>query len=377
MLMRDVIGQTDAKNQLIQMALNNRVSHALLFSGSKGTGALPLALAFTQFIFCSNKSENDSCNECLNCRKIKKMEHADVSYSFPVVTKKSGDKPKSVDFIQKFRTAVLGDPYLNYFDWITMIGTENKQGIIPVEEASDISRRITLHAVEGGFKIVLMWMAEKMNHHTQNKMLKLLEEPPDNTLFFLVTEQQELLFSTILSRTQLIKLKRISDYDLQQVLVEKHNAAPIKAKKIVHLAEGSYTEARSIAVEEESPDEDHIEIFLEWMRACLKMNAQKIFEFSVQMHELGKEQQKAFIGYALSIARECLLFNHAGNELMRLDENEFSQLQKFFPFIHFKNATLIIDALNSAVYHLERNANTKILFTNLSLKMYQYLHIKP
>ena len=369
-----IIGHTELKSRLMLFAKNKRVSHALLFLGQEGGGNLPIAIAFAQYLVCELPEENDSCGKCPGCKKMEKLIHPDVSFSYPVAPKDKISKPRSIDFLPQWRDEVLGNPYLSYNDWMKSLALDNKQGIIAVHESADILRRLSLKSVEAFYKIVLIWLPERMNTEAANKLLKIIEEPPDNTLFFLVAENDELLLNTIKSRTQLIKVNRIRDNDMFEWLVEKHNLEKTIARNIVHRADGDYNEAQKM-IENDSDDSDFNQKFLLWMRGCLKLNVETISKLSLEFGSESRESQKNFIRHALSIARECLLLNYGDRSLVRLESKELEDIQRFAPFVNEKNIYSFVEELNKAHFHLERNANSKLLFTDLSFSMHGLLNI--
>ena len=241
-----IIGQEEVKRRLIRSVKDNRVSHALLFLGAEGWGGLPLAIAFAQYLVCENQGDTDSCGQCRACIKMKKLVHPDVTFSYPVTTREKLKNPRSVDFVSDWRKAVLNNPYLNYNDWISELDSENKQGNISVDESADILRRLSLKSVEAPYKIVIIWLAEKMNAAAANKLLKIVEEPPEQTFFFLVSENYEQIIPTILSRTQLVKLKMIGDEEMTGALTAHHALTREAAQKIAHRAGGNYLEALAL-----------------------------------------------------------------------------------------------------------------------------------
>lgn len=370
-----VIGQEEVKTRLIRSVQENRVSHALLFLGAEGSGSLPLAIAFAQYLVCENQGEEDACGKCPACVKMKKLVHPDVTFSYPVTTKDKLKNPKSVDFITEWRKAVLHNPYLGYNEWITELDSENKQGNISVDESADILHRLSLKSVEAPYKIVIIWLAEKMNAAASNKMLKIIEEPPDQTFFFLIAENYEQILPTILSRTQLVKLKKIRDEDMTNALIEKHSLAKESAQNIAHRSGGNYLEAMNL-IHHHDDEQNENKRFLEWMRACLKMNLKAINDLTQELADTNREQQKLFLQNGLHILRECLVINYADNSMIHFEGEELESFRKFSPFVNANNAEQFIEEFNKAYFHLERNANFKILFADLSFKVNRLLHIK-
>ena len=375
MQFKQVAGQQAVKQRLINAVKENRVSHAQLFLGPEGSGNLAMAIAYAQYLVCENPIETDSCGSCAACIKMKKLVHPDVTFSYPVATKEKGVKPKSVDFIEDWRKGVIANPYLNFNDWVESLEIENKQGIISVEESADIMRRLSLKSVESGYRIVIIWQAEKLHVSAANKLLKVIEEPPDKTIFLLVAINLEQMISTITSRTQLIKINKLSDEDILETLKSNFDLQDEAAKKIVHRADGNYREAL-LLMNNDTEEEDDAKRFIDWMRFCLKSNMEGISAFSESMAKTGRENQKMFLQTALHIARECLVINYADHSMVRMEGKELEDFKRFAPFVNKNNAEQFVEELNKAHFHLERNANSKILFTDLSLTMNQLLKVK-
>ncbi|MBK7431011.1 MAG: DNA polymerase III subunit delta' [Bacteroidetes bacterium] len=370
-----VIGHNDVKKRLIHSAKENRVSHALLFLGPEGTGGLPMAVAFAQYLVCENPGDDDSCGTCSACIKMEKYVHPDVSFSFPVATKDKIKEPKSVDFIEQFRKAILAEPYLNYMSWMDAADIENKQGIISVHESADIMHRLNLKAVEAPYKIVIIWLPEKMNHPAANKLLKILEEPPEKTLFFLVSENYEELLSTVVSRTQLVKVSRISESDMLTELTTNHGVDKSTARHLHHKSNGSFSEALQLLdrAEERTVFQQD---FILWMRACYQLNVKAINEFALKLNERSRDGQKEFLIDCLDNIRECLLINYANRSLVRIDGEELTTLARLAPLIHINNADEFVEEFNKATFHIDRNANFKILFSDLSFTVNRLLRVE-
>jgi DNA polymerase-3 subunit delta' len=371
----DVIGQKAVKERLIHGIKGNRVSHAQLFLGAEGSGNLALAIAYAQYLVCENPNDNDSCGTCSACVKMNKLSHPDVTFTYPVVTMEKMSKPKSSDYAEDWRRAVLSNPYQNFNDWLESLDAENKQGIISAEECNDIVRRLSLMSYEQGYKIVIIWLPEKLFHAAAPKLLKIIEEPPDKTVFLLVTENYEQIISTITSRTQLVKLHRIADEEMTDALIKLHGQPKDIAKRIAHRADGSYREALQL-LNHNTAEEDDAKLFLQWMRDCLKLRVKEISEFVDSMSSRSREKQKLFLKSSLQIARECFMINYGDRSLVRFEGEELEDFKKFAPFFNKNNAETFADELNKAHFHLERNANTKILFTDLSFTMNRLLQVK-
>lgn len=374
MQFKEVIGQKEVKAQLLHTVREGRVSHAQLFLGPEGSGNLAMALAYAQYLVCENKSDIDSCGSCPACLKSRKMIHPDITYSFPMSPNAKEKKKICLDFIADFRDAVQENPYLSYNDWVTAMDAENKQGSINTDEAADIVRRLGFKSVEGGYKICILWYPESLNASAANKLLKIIEEPPEQTLFILVAENHEHILSTITSRTQLVKLFNVTDEELCTTLTTKHRMPPDEARRIAHLAGGNYNEALMLV--SEAGDDDYNTQFLEWMRHCLKLRITDLTRFSETMAAQSREQQKVFLQHALHIARECILLNYGDPSMVRLSPLELESFKKFAPFVNRNNAEEFVEEINKAHFHLERNANAKILFADLSFAMHRLLQVK-
>jgi DNA polymerase III subunit delta' len=366
MLFRDVIGHGALKQSMIKTINEGRISHAQLFLGAEGSGALPLALAYIQYLFCTNKSETDSCGKCSQCQRISKLAHPDVHFVYPVALSKEKDVAKSSDVFREWTEAFLNEPYLSLSDWMDFIGAENKQPTIPVEESKDILHKMSLMAMDGAYKTMIIWMPERMHLFTANKLLKILEEPPDKTLFILVSESSQLI-STILSRTQLTKILRCDDVDLRDALVNKFSISPESATAIARACEGNYRLAQ-LMVKGEVDAEFNMQRFQQWMRACLNLDGLKISEWINEVSSIGREKQKQFLAFAIKTVRQSILLGLNYPSGINPADEDF--LNKFSPYINYENGPLIEEELNSAYYAIERNAHTKILFMSVSIKIH-------
>lgn len=355
------------KERLISSVKNGRVSHAQLFLGQDGSGALPLALAYSQLLLCKNKIKNDSCGKCSSCTKSEKLIHPDIHFVYPIALQK--DVRMSTDVAAEWREAFLENSYLTLHDWFGHISAENKQPIIGVEESGEILRKLSLTTYEGEFKIMIIWLPEKMNIAAANKLLKILEEPHDKTIFILVSENEEALLKTILSRTQLIKINRISDEEIKNALIEKHNLASNDAARIAYLADGNYNSALKL-ISEKQEDNFYLHQFREWMRMCFKANITGIVSWveEIANAKVGREKQKEFLSYGLNIIRECLAEMYGDKKLLRVDGEELDFVRKLSTKLDGNICKQLSDELNEAILHIERNGSGKIIFTDLSLK---------
>lgn len=382
MLFSDIIGLPHIKSHLTTTATRNRIPHAQLFVGSSGSGTLPMAIAYAQYILCQNtENENNSGKEACNL-KFNNLSHPDLHFAFPVaITDKIKSHPVSSNFMEEWRNFVFNNPYGSLYDWYQSLGIENKQGQIGVDEAQDIVKTLSLKAYEGGFKVMLIWMAEKMNISAANKLLKLIEEPPNKTLFILVTEEEENIIQTIRSRCQTLHFPPLSGTDIANTLMEKESANKEDAFKIAHQANGSYTKALHL-LKKNSGNEQFETWFINWIRSAFKAKGNKstvleLISWSEEIAGIGRETQKSFLLYCIDFFRQALMLNYKADSLVYLSPNTKGfQLKKFAPYVHGGNIMEITKALEDAIYHIERNGNAKIVLTDLSIKLTRFLHKK-
>ena len=382
MLFKDIIDQENVKKLLIHSVENNRIPHAQLFVSPKGTGALPLAIAYAQYVLCNNTDgENITGDHACNV-KFNKLAHPDLHFAFPVATtSKVKSHPVSDMFLEEWRIFIQNNPYGNLLDWYAQLGIENKQGQIGVDEASAIVKKLSLKAFEGNYKVLIIWMAEKLNTAASNKLLKLIEEPPEKTVLLLITENEDQIINTILSRCQVVKLYPLSENYIKDALVEREHISEKEALKIAHQANGNWNRARQI-LHQASTDEQFEEWFVKWVRTAFraKGNAaviQELISWSDEIAGTGRETQKSFLKYCLQFFRQAMLKNYNADALVFLEPVSTNfDLEKFAPFVHSSNILEINDELNDAIYHIERNANAKIVLLDLSIKLTRLLHQK-
>lgn len=377
MLFKEIVGNLNTKKQLVEGVRNNRVSHAQLFSGKSGSAKLALALAYAQFLNCESKLEHDSCNTCSTCLKYNNLSHPDLHIIFPVLKVNSVKPPVSDHFVGQWRDFITNNYYGSLNDWIDSFGTENKtgqQGSIYKDEANNIHKKLSLKNYEADYRVVLIWMPERMNLEVSNKLLKLFEEPPKGTIFLLVSENANQLLPTIISRLQTIK---VSDFTAEDILSHfGENLLSIeKAKQLRNLTDADLGKISQILADKES-NLDLFNDFSSWMRLSYKMDVQGISKWVDELSVKGRKQQKLFLSYAIKMVRECLIYNFASNSLLKTNENELAFLAKFSPFIHEENSVLIVEKLEESIKAINRNANAKILFFELSLQMVKFLKLK-
>tara|TARA_Y100001978_G_scaffold199645_1_gene214356 strand:+ start:1654 stop:2772 length:1119 start_codon:yes stop_codon:yes gene_type:complete len=370
MQFKDVIGQAKLKEKLIYGVRKKKISHAQLFLGDPGYGSLGLAMAFAQFILCENKTAEDSCGQCPSCRKINELQHPDLHFSFPTVQSVS---KTSKPFYEDWRGQIKDSSYFSLFDWIKKIDSKERKPIISVDESYDIQRKLKLKSYEGGYKIMIIWMAEEMNTQCANKILKILEEPPNKTMFILLSKEEGKLLDTIISRCQILRVNRISEPDLKIHIEKDFQLNTEEADSIASYSEGNIIKAKEILNLDENDYslKDH---FIELMRSSYKKNVIDMMNWADQMAQTGKERQKIFLLYTSHMLRQSIIKNYAGNQNIKVSEDEFNFLDKFSPFINGKNIRDFMKSIDEAYYQLERNANAKILFTLLCFQSMRMLH---
>ena len=382
MLFSEVLGQKHIKNHLTKSVDAGRIAHAQLFVGPEGSGTLPMALAYAQYILCANtNSENTGGNESCNL-KFKNVSHPDLHFAFPVTTSdKVKSKPVSSYYLQEWRQLLDQQPYGNLFDWYKLLGVDNKQGQIGVDEALQIVKSLSLKSYEGGHKIMLIWMAEKMNTAAANKLLKLIEEPPEKTIFILIAEDEEQIINTIRSRCQVLHFPPLAEDAIVEALVKNYHIESSVATKIAHQANGNYNKACDL-IYQDSEDIQFEKWFILWVRSAFKAKGNKsaihdLISWSEEIAKTGRETQKKFLSFCLNYFRQALLLNYKANELVYLEpKSESFKLENFAPFVHDSNILDISNELQDAIYHIERNGNSKIILTDLSIKLTRLLHKK-
>ena len=377
MLFNQIIGQEHIKNHLQTSAKNGRIPHAQLFVGKEGSGTLPVAIAYAQFLL-SHFSDNPTASEL----KVAKLQHPDLHFAFPVTTNDSVKKhPVSNLFLNEWRDFVSKQPYGGLFNWLQSIGVENKQGMIGVDEALEVVKKLQLKSYEGGFKVMIIWMAEKMNIAASNKLLKLIEEPPAKTIFLLITENEDQIITTIKSRCQALHFPVLSEQDIANELLLREKCSESDALKIATQAEGNYNKAVHL-LHQDANDLIFEQWFIAWIRTAFKAKGnaaviQELVMWSETIAKTGRETQKQFLDYCLQFFRQALLLNYKSPELVFLEtQTPKFNLQNFAPFVHSENILAIEKELNDALYHIERNGNPKIILLDLSMKLTRFLHKK-
>jgi len=370
MQFKHIIGQEAVKEKLINTVKENRVSHAQLFLGPEGSGSLALAVAYAQYVSCEDKQPDDSCGVCSSCRKYQKLVHPDLHFSYPFFAKDKNDT--ALTFIEQWREAFLANPYLSLDLWRGYLDAENKQANINIAECHQIIKKLSFKPFESVYKVLILWLPEYLDKEG-NSLLKIIEEPQPNTLFLLVAQSQDQILNTILSRTQLVKIPALSYDDIKQELMENHHQTEMAAAEIAYLSNGNMTEALAMLQEE---NKSFHALFVQWLRLCYGNKGPEVITFVDQISKLGRENQKNFLRYGISFIRECCLLMAGAGSLVHLLPNELDTAQKMTNVMDMPQAQAIGEELEKAHYHVERNANPKILFLDVSLQIIKVLKFK-
>jgi DNA polymerase-3 subunit delta' len=384
-----VIGQDEVKKSLVELVRFNRLSHALLFLGQEGSGALPMALAFTQYIVCEKANGrpaagaslfgeepvpaspflSDACGSCPSCVKARQFIHPDIHFSYPVIPKKAGERPVSTDYISEWREFITQYPYGNSYDWLQFIGAENKQGNITAQECNDIIHKLSLKSFESGYKILVMWMPEYLGNEG-NKLLKLIEEPPPNTLFLLVAENESLILPTILSRTQLVKIPLPDAGEIETALIQRAGVAVDQARQIAILSEGNYHEALQLL---RHAGDDWQGVLREWLNAILKTGPVAQVKWIDEISKSGRERQKQFLRYFNHLLEQAVRLRYMDAAQLPIPDSEKDIALRLNKIADIAQQKAIIEELDRAAYYIERNAHAKMLFHALTIKLYHII----
>jgi DNA polymerase-3 subunit delta' len=391
MQFKDIIGQDEVKQHLAELVEHNRLSHALLFLGKEGSGALSLAIAFAQYIVSSPSASAtpapvaDLFGDTVvtgstfihpsqiisqpSWQRANELVHPDLHFSYPVIPRKPGDKPISTDYITEWREFVKETPYGNIYDWLQFIGAENKQGNITALECNDIIRKLSLKTFESEYKVLVMWMPEYLGNEG-NKLLKLIEEPPPNTLFILVAENESLILPTILSRTQLIKIPALSTEEIASALEQKAKLTTEQARQIASVSEGNYREALQLVSHAE---EDWQSLLRNWLNTIMKTGPVSQVKWIDETSKLGREKQKQFLRYFGHLLEQAIRLEAIGEERLFIPDNERDFALRLNKIAGLGQQQAIIKELDNAIYYIERNANAKLLFHALTIKIYHII----
>ena len=371
MFFKDIIGQKSLLAQLSRMVDENRLAHALLLTGPSGNGKLPVAVALARYILCTNRRNGDACGCCPSCVKMDKLVHSDLHFVFPVKKKKnssSDSAPVSDDYISEWREIFLKEPYFSYSDWLAMLDVENQQPIIYEKESSEILRKLSLKSREGGWKIMIIWLPEKMKEACSNKLLKILEEPPAETLFLLVADSTEHILPTILSRTQRVDIPRILADDVAEALQRRYALDGETARSVAQQSGGDWEKAESM-LRVDNDKKLYLELFMTLMRMAYRRDIMAMKKWSEQVAALGRERQKGMLEYCQRMIRENFMMNFGRNEMLYLSPEERSFSVNFSPFVNENNIFGIMEEVADAQKHVEQNVNAKMIFFDMALRM--------
>ena len=363
MFFKDIIGQDDVKRRLIESVKNGHIAHAQLFEGNDGAGALPLALAYARYIQCTHRGEDDACGECPSCRQMTALMHPDVHFVFPIANKKQKKEPVCDDYIAEWRNYVGETPYPSAESWQQFLATGNSQPLIYVHEAREIIRKLSLKSFESEYKIMIIWLPELMNPVCANKLLKILEEPYEKTVFLLVSNQPDKILGTILSRSQRINMRVVSPEKISEALQRRYSLGQQDADAVAHIANGNFIKAlETIQLSEEN--QYFFDLFVRLMR--LKV-------WSEEAADMGREKEKRFLAYTQRMLRENYIYNLHIPEISYLNSREEQFSTRFAPFIHERNIISLMNELSKAESDISQNANGKIVFFDLAIKMIMLL----
>ncbi len=374
MLFSDVYVDRLVKQKLINTVKNKRVAHTQLFLGTEGSHVLALAIAYAQYLNCKNRTDSDSCGVCSSCVQYQHIAHPDLHFYFPSASMK--DRDKSSDFHAEWREMITENHALfTEQDWYQKIGMENKQGIINVKDTEEIINKASMKPYESEYKVFIIWKVDKLRYDAAPRLLKTLEEPDGKTLFLLVTDKQEQIIDTILSRSQLVKVNNLPTEEIVNVLMTQKKYDAETAQRIAFLAENNLTTAYNYDINDDNESEN-LNLFLQFMRlAYLLAVSSKNFElakmesFIKTMENLGREGQKDFLRYAISFIRKCMLWDYDLQKILKYTPEEKESLPKFITYINRSNGMLFYRYFNESVKHIESNVNGKIMFTDLFFKI--------
>lgn len=368
MFFKDVIGQEEAKQKFILEVKEGRIPHAQLICGPEGIGKLPLAIAYARYLCCTDRNETDACGKCSSCVKFNKLVHPDLHFVYPVVKKKSGKDVVSDDYIAEWRNFLLSNHYFSLNHWLGEMNADNAQALIYAKESDEIVRKLSLKSSEGGHKVMIIWLPEKMHPVCANKLLKLLEEPPSKTVFLLVSEAPDQILQTILSRTQRFNIRKLEDACISGALQKNFGLQIQDAESVAHLSNGNYIKAlETIHLSEDN--KLFFELFVNLMRLSYQRKLREMKLWSEQVAAMGRERQKNFLEYCQRMIRENFIYNFRQKDLVYMNNEEMSFSSRFAPFVNERNVMGIMNELSEAQLHVEQNVNPKMIFFDFSLKM--------
>ena len=367
MFFKEVIGQEEIKRQLIQSAKDGYIPHARLLSGPEGVGKFALALAYARYLSCSNRNEEDACGHCPSCIKYNKLSHPDLHFVFPIIKNDKKKKEICDDYLTEWRSFVGQTPYFNLASWLNFIGAENAQALIYAKESDEIIRKLNLKAYESEYKIMIIWLPERMHESCSNKLLKMIEEPPYRTVFLLISENPDRIIGTIHSRTQRLPVPPILPDDMDNALSSKVTNDSERSD-LVHLANGNYLKAIEI-IETASETKQYFELFKLVLRNCWRSDVKTMKTLSETFAGLGREHQKRFLAYSQNLIRENFLYRLNLPEINYLNSEEAGFSENFCLYVTEKNVEEIMEELALAEKHIESNVNSRMVFFDLSMKL--------
>ncbi len=374
----EVIGQEEAKQRLRMLVSEDRVPHALLFCGPQGCGKMALAMAFASYLLCANKENGDSCGHCPQCAMTRKWAHPDLHFTYPVIkaTGSSSDyKPVSDDYSREWQRMLGESPYFTIDHWLREIGAGNQQATITVRESDEIARKLSLKSSQGGYKVSLIWLPERMNEASANKLLKLIEEPPSQTVFLMVSEEPVLLLETIRSRTQRFDMQAIETPSIEQALTDLRGIDSLQARRVARVANGSWTKAIDL-LSAENEERGFLDMFIKMNRQSFERNIREMRNWSDNAYDLGRERQRRMLRYFLRMIRESFMYNFHIPELNYMTEEEENFVRRFAPYVNEANVIEMSDLMAEGIRDIGQNANARIVFFDTALRMTRLLRLK-
>ncbi len=368
MFFKNIIGQQEIKHRLVQSVQEGFIPHARLICGPEGTGKLPLAIAYARYLNCTNRQVDDACGECPSCIKFNKLSHPDLHFVFPIVKNDKKKKDICDDYLPEWREFVLDNIYFGFNQWLDFIGAENSQGLIYAKESNEIIKKLNLKTYEAEYKVMIVWLPEKMHEACANKLLKMIEEPPEKTVFLLVSEAPDQIIGTIQSRSQRLNVRGIASNDMLSVLIEQFHLNTEDAQSVTHIANGNFVKAREI-IHHSEENEYFLELFITIMRNSWTRNVRNMKTKADEFASLGREKQKSFLSYSQHLLRENFIYNLHQPEINYLNRKEAAFSINFSPYINERNVIDFMGELDLAIRHIEQNVNPRMVFFDLSMKI--------
>ena len=371
MKFEEVIGQEDAKQRLRRLVAEDRVPHAMMFTGPQGCGKMALAMAFASYLLCSNRHDGDSCGTCPQCVMLRKWAHPDLHFTFPVIKPEGSSsdyRPVSDEFLKEWRQLLEDGPYFTIEQWLDALRTKSQQAIMTVREADELTRKLSLRSSQGGYKVSLIWLPERMREETANKMLKLIEEPPSQTVFLMVTENPATLLETIRSRTQQFAMQRIGTQQIETALVERRGIDADAAHRIARIAEGSWVSALD-HLDADSEHKEFLEDFMQITRASFMRNVTGMVQWTNSVAAYGREKQRRMLTFFSRMIRESFMYNFHLPELSYMTQQEEQFVVRFAPFVNEANVMELSELMEKAHFDIGRNANAKMVFFDVALQI--------